>query len=71
MNREQLRAFLILLFVVVLMVGSLVSMIATIAFGKRMSDETAHVLFGLIPLEFCILFFGSCFLLCLSFFLVV
>jgi len=69
MNNAQIRAFSVLVLVVVLMVVSLIAVIATIAFRKRMSNETAHVLFGLFPLEFCILFFGTLFLLVVSFFL--
>lgn len=69
MNNAHIPAFSILVLVIVLMVLSLVVMVATVAFRKRMSVETAHMLFGLFPLEFCILFFGSLFLLAVSFFL--
>lgn len=69
MNSAQIRASAILILVIVLMAASFLGMVATIAFRKRMSVETAHILFGLFPLEFCILFFGTTFLLAVSFFL--
>ena len=69
MASVQIRPFSILILVIVLMVVSLLAVIATVVFRKRMSAETAHILFGLFPLEFCILFFGTLFLLAVSFFL--
>ena len=69
MNSAQIRGVSILVIVLVLMAASFLAVIATIVFRKRMSVETAHILFGLFPLEFCILFFGMCFLFVASFFL--
>ena len=48
-----------LVLTVALMALSLLALIGTLLFRKRMSTETARVLFGLIPLELCVLIFGS------------
>ena len=48
-----------LVLTVALMVLSLLALMGTLVFRKRMSTETAHVLFGLIPFELCVLIFGS------------
>ena len=68
MNNPNIIASTVLFLTPVLIVLSLLTFIGTIVFRKRMSDETAHILFGLFPLEFCILFFGTLFLLAVSFF---
>ncbi len=52
-----------------LVVVSFLAMVATILFRKKMDVETAHIFFGLMPLEFMILSFGLPFFLCLCFFL--
>lgn len=53
----------------ILVVGSFLVMVATIAFRRRMKEETAHILFGLIPLELCLISLGVPFFLALCFFL--
>ena len=55
---------------VILVVLSIVAIIVTIAVSKKVTEETEHILIGLLPLEFCIIFFGTPFFFALCFFLV-
>ena len=52
-----------------LLVVCFLAMVLTVVFRKKMDVEAAHFFFGLMPLEFMILFFGVPFFLCLCFFL--
>ena len=41
-----------------LVLASVLALILTIVFRKRLNDETTYIFLGLIPLEFSIVFFG-------------
>ena len=41
-----------------LVLASILALILTIVFRKKVNDETTYVFFGLVPLELCIVFFG-------------